>query len=266
MRGIELGEKNALNTAVLRLKSTSPNSHTGTTAFSDARRLSPNFPLCLLLPVQTPARTAAFPIVLFKCAYKSPLWEYLQRIERSQALCMNGKQWFEAFRLTSNLSYKAPVQSHVFIQCLKCKIIDLLRWLFFKEQQTPQMYLLFLSTLFGVCCHLWVLWKFRDVCPSTISIIEILEVTVNTVHQSLESSLLKKIINFIEIEFCKQNARAIGRFNGVDRSFIIYPEMPCCLDFPTGLLESRKIVGLQSCYLLGHMSIRTSCLICPHPY
>lgn len=127
MRGIELGKKKALNTVVLGLKSVSKHSDWYHCIFlTPGNLVEASLFDCSSHSRHSPQR-ALFPIALLKCIYKSTLWEMsLVYIEKQ---CVNGKQLFETFQLTSNLSYKAAKESSVFIQCLKYKIIDLLTWL-----------------------------------------------------------------------------------------------------------------------------------------
>lgn len=55
--------------------------------------------------------------------------------------------------------------------------------------------------------------------------------TVNTLNQS--QAFVKNVINFIEIEFCKQNARAIDQFTGV----FLYKPLVC--NFKVCLLQAK---------------------------
>ena len=160
----ERGGKNPLNTAVRRLKSMSQNTQTDMTVFLDTWKLSWSLCLWCSSPSTYSPQTALFSIALFKCTYKSTLWEMSSMHIEEHCLWMVNSD-LRLFNWPQTFHIKATKGSGVFIQYLKSKIIDLLRQLIFSFKSNKLLRYIFSSYLPNLMFSdsLDFLWKFRGV-------------------------------------------------------------------------------------------------------
>ena len=188
----------------------SQNTQTDITVFLDTWKLSWSLCLWCSSPSTYSPQTALFSIALFKCTYKSTLWEMSSMHIEEHCLWMVNSD-LRLFDWPQTFHIKATKGSGVFIQYLKSKIIDLLRQLIFSFKSNKLLRYIFSSYLpnlmFSDSLHF--LWKFRGV----------LEIYYKHITLKSGKDLCQKKI--IKIEFCEQNARSIDQFSGLVGSFIL---------------------------------------------
>ena len=188
----------------------SQNTQTDITVFLDTCKLSWSLCLWCSSPSTYSPQTALFSIALFKCTYKSTLWEMSSMHIEEHCLWMVNSD-LRLFDWPQTFHIKATKGSGVFIQYLKSKIIDLLRQLIFSFKSNKLLRYIFSSYLpnlmFSDSLHF--LWKFRGV----------LEIYYKHITLKSGKDLCQKKI--IKIEFCEQNARSIDQFSGLVGSFIL---------------------------------------------
>lgn len=152
-------KNSCISTVVFKLKSMFTNAQMEIAVFSDTTKLSLSVFLYMFIHGQRSPWRASCSIALCKCTYKSELWEMSLRRTGKHCLWMTNSHvglfiWPFTFLL------KAAQKILSLFSTLSAKILICFDN-FFKDRQSPQIYLCFLSALFDVFWELRVFIKIQ---------------------------------------------------------------------------------------------------------